>query len=95
MHVLHIEHRAPDYETWKQAFDSDPLSRERAGVRTYRVLRAVDDPNYVLIDLYFDRLSEAEAMLGSLRGLWKRVQGTIIDATPEARIAEVAETGAY
>ncbi len=44
------------------AFDSDPIGRERSGVRRYLVLRATDDPNYVMIDLEFDSASEAEAV---------------------------------
>jgi hypothetical protein len=38
MHILHVEHDAsPDYDTWKQAFDSDPLGRQQSGVRRYWV----------------------------------------------------------
>lgn len=54
MPILRIEHQVPDFAGWKQAFDSDPAGRERSGVRRYAILRAVDDPNYVLIDLEFD-----------------------------------------
>lgn len=43
--ILRIEHRVPDYDQWKQAFDNDPVGRERMGVRRYRVLRSLDDPN--------------------------------------------------
>jgi hypothetical protein len=48
------------------AFDSDPIGRERSGVRRYRVLRATDDPNCVMIDLEFDSASEAEAVKAAL-----------------------------
>jgi hypothetical protein len=44
---------------WKAAFDSDPVGREKSGVRRYRVLRPVDDPNYVMIELEFDSSPEA------------------------------------
>jgi len=94
MHVLRIEHPVPDYEAWKRAFDSDPVGRQKSGVRTYRIQRPVDNPNYVMIDLEFDSAADAEAMLGSLRELWGRVQGTIMD-DPQARIAEVVESRAY
>ena len=67
MIVLHIEHPVPDYEAWKQAFDADPSGREKSGVRRYRILRAMDDPNYVMIDLEFDTTDGAEALLSSLR----------------------------
>ena len=27
VHILRIEHPVPDYDAWKEAFDSDPISR--------------------------------------------------------------------
>ena len=54
MHILRIEHRAPNYEAWKQAFESDPVGRERGGVRRHRVSRQMDDPSYVMVDLEFE-----------------------------------------
>ena len=39
MHILRIEHPVPDYDAWKEAFDSNPISREHSGVRRYRILR--------------------------------------------------------
>jgi hypothetical protein len=59
MYVLRIEHSVPGYEGWKRAFDSDPLGRKKSGVRRYRVLRAVDNPNYVMIDLELHTTNEA------------------------------------
>jgi hypothetical protein len=94
MIVLHIEHPVPDYEAWKQAFDADPSGRERSGVRRYRILRAMDDPNYVMIDLEFDTTDGAEALLSSLRVIWDRVQGTLM-SDPRARIVEAVETTEY
>jgi hypothetical protein len=94
MIVLHIEHPVPDYEAWKQAFDADPSGRERSGVRRYRILRAIDDPNYVMIDLEFDTTDGAEALLASLRVIWDRVQGTLM-SDPRARIVEPVETTGY
>jgi hypothetical protein len=35
MAILRIEHRVPSYESWKQAFDSDPVDRKGSGVRRY------------------------------------------------------------
>jgi len=91
---LRIEHPVRDYDLWKQAFDSDPALRQKGGVRRYQVLRAVDDPNYVMIDLEFDTPDRAEAFLASLRVLWAGVTGRIISA-PQARIAQAVETGEY
>lgn len=94
MTVLHIEHPVPDYESWKRAFDSDPADREGSGVRRYRILRAMDDPNYVMIDLEFDTADDAEALLASMRVIWDRVQGTLV-SSPRARIVESVETAEY
>jgi hypothetical protein len=37
MFTLRIEHSAPNFEGWKNAFDSDPVGREKFSVRRYRV----------------------------------------------------------
>jgi hypothetical protein len=92
MHIVRIEHPVPDFDAWKQAFDSDPVNREQSGVRRYRVLRAVDDPNYVMVDLEFDSSSEAEAMLASLRELWSRAD---VMRDPHGRIVEAVEVQEY
>jgi hypothetical protein len=94
MPILRIEHPVPDFEGWKQAFDSDPVGRERSGVRRYAILRPVDDPNYVLIDLEFDTKSEAEALLAAMREVWRRVEGQVM-SNPQARIIETVETKEY
>ena len=94
MTILHIEHPVPDYEAWKRVFDADPAGREKSGVRRYRILRAMDDPNYVMIDLEFDTEGEAEALLASMRVIWDRVQGTLI-SSQRARIVESVETAEY
>jgi hypothetical protein len=91
MATLRIEHPVPDYDAWKQAFDSDPVGRQKSGVRRYKVLRAIDDPNYVMIDLEFDTTSDAEALLAAMHAIWNRVQGTII-SNPQARIVEAVES---
>jgi hypothetical protein len=92
--ILRIEHPVPDFDAWKAAFDSDPVGREQGGVRRYLVLRPVDDPNFVLVDLEFDSSTEAESFLGALRGLWARVEGTVM-ADPRARIVEAVESKEY
>ena len=47
-----------DYERWRPMFDQDkPRAREKAtGIR---VLRSVDDPNEVVIQLEFDSTDDA------------------------------------
>lgn len=94
MYMLRIEHPVPDYERWKQAFDSDPVGRKKLGVRRYQILRPVDDPNHVMIDLEFDTAQQAETLLAAMRVVWGQVQGTIM-MNPQSRIVEVVETKEY
>jgi ribosomal protein L35AE/L33A len=90
MVILRIEHPVPDYAGWKQAFDSDLANRRQSGVRGYQILRSLDDPNYVMIDLEFDAKAEAETLLAKMRVIWKRAQGTVMP-NPQARIVETVE----
>jgi hypothetical protein len=50
------------------------------GLRRYQVLRSVDGPHYVMIDLEFDTTAEAEteALLAKMREIWKRMQGAVM-----------------
>ena len=97
MHILRIEHQIRDFDSWKTAFDSDPVGRQRSGVRRHRVLRPVDDPNYVMIDLHFDSSSEAEAFLAALRrDVWRsRRAAPALIGSPQARIVEAVESKEY
>ena len=90
MHVLRIEHPVPNFGGWKKAFDDDPVGRRQMGVRRYRVYQAADDPNYALVDLEFDSAQDAEKCLAALRGLWSRVQGSVM-RDPKTRILSVVE----
>ena len=66
MYMLRIEYRIRDFDAWKVAFDHDPVGREQGGVRRCRVLRPINDPNYIMVDLEFDSSSEAEAFRAAL-----------------------------
>lgn len=94
MYILRIEHPVPDFDGWNRAFESDPVGREKSGVRRYRVLRPTNDANYVMIDLEFDTAGQAEVLLAGMREVWGRVEGTIV-MNPQARIVEVVETKEY
>ena len=88
--VVRIEHAVPTFEKWKQAFDADPANRKRSGVRRYRILRQHDDPGFVMIDLEFDGLPEAEAFLETMRRIWGGA-GQAVMQSPRARLAEIVE----
>ena len=94
MIVLQIEHPVPDFNAWKKAFDSDPMNRKQSGVKSYTIFRQTDNPNYVIIELEFDNLHEAEVMLLALQKLWNQVEGKIITG-PKARIIELFESKEY
>ena len=94
MPVLQIAHQVLDVDAWKDAFDRDPAGRERSGVRRYTIARATDDPTYVTIDLEFDSVDQAQALLATMRGIWQNVQGTRI-RHPVARIVDVVERHEY
>ncbi|MEP6713548.1 MAG: hypothetical protein ABJA37_14075 [Ferruginibacter sp.] len=88
---LQIEHKIPDFDKWKKAFETDPVNRKKSGVRNYKIYRPLNDPNYVIIDLEFDNLKEAEDTLAALRKLWVDVEGKIM-MNPQTRILDLVET---
>ena len=90
MPTLRTEHAVPDFTGWKRAFDSDPADRKGSGVRSYQVLRSVEDPNYVMIDLEFDSLDESEKFLAKMRRVWSG-EGQNVMRNPQARIVERLE----
>lgn len=92
MYILRIEHPVADFDSWKNAFDADPVGRKKSGVRSYQVMRPVDNTNYVMVDLLFDTVKEAETMLDELRVLWSKVQGAVLAQEPATRIIELVET---
>lgn len=59
--TLHIEHPITDLETWLGAFRRFDEARRKAGVRAQRIHQPVDDDKYILVELDFDEVEEAEA----------------------------------
>ena len=94
MPILRIEHKVPNFDGWKKAFESDPAGRQKSGVRRYRIYRPLDDPNYVIIDLEFDNLNDAQAMLADLRKLWNKVEGTVM-VNPQTQMLDIVESVTY
>ena len=91
MPVVRIEHSVPDFDAWKQVFDSDPAGRKGAGVRRYSVSRLHDDPNFVFIDLEFGSMDDVAPFLAAMRKLWGGPAAAIA-LQPTARVADVVET---
>jgi hypothetical protein len=96
MPTLHIEHPITDFETWNAAFKRVADVRREAGVRAQRVQRPVDDPRYIVVDLDFDTVGEAEAFLGFLNTkVWAIPENApALVGTPTTMILEPAATTA-
>jgi hypothetical protein len=91
MIVLQIEHRVPHFDGWKKAFESDPINRKKSGVIQYSIFRLLNDPNYIVLDLQFETLQQAEDALTALRALWGKVEGQIM-MNPQTRLLNLVET---
>lgn len=90
MPTVRIEHAVSNFEQWKRAFDNDPADRKGSGVRRYQILRPRDDPNYVMIDLEFDSVDQAEAFLRTMQRIWAG-PGKAVMQNPRARIIDRVE----
>jgi hypothetical protein len=90
--TLHIEHAITDFDTWNAAFERFAEFRQQSGVREQRIQRPVDDPRYVVIDLDFDTVSEAEKFLGFLQvNVWSSSgNAPALAGTPQTKILELA-----
>jgi len=91
MIVLHIEHSVVNFDNWKASFDNYEEFRQKSGVRRYLVSRPIDNPNFAMIDLEFDSLKDAEALLAGVQQVWERVNGTLIN-DPQWRFSGVVQT---
>ena len=92
MPTLHLEHAIKDFAMWKGAFDRDPIDRRGLGVRRYRILRPVDDPHYVMVDLDFETNAEAEACRTALAELWSTgAAAPALVGDPRVTIVETVE----
>jgi len=93
MAALRIEHPITDFGTWKAAFDRFAEAREKSGVRGHRILRPVDDAHYVVVDLDFQTVGEAEKFLSFLQTtVWASAQNApALADTPQTRILEPAD----
>jgi len=88
--TLHIQHPITDFGTWASAFNRFADARRHAGVRAQRVQQPVDNPKFVVIDLDFDTVDEAEGFLTFLRSkVWAQPENSPgLAGTPMARILQ-------
>jgi len=92
MVTLRIEHRIANYESWKKAFDSDPLNRKQSGVKRYRIYRPADDDLFVIIDLDFDNIQQAQTTQAELHKMFGMIEGKLIFGGQTKMLNVVEET---
>jgi hypothetical protein len=94
MPTLHIEHAITDLETWLAAFNGFADARRQAGVQAERVQQPVDNPGYIVVDLDFGTVDQAEAFLRFLRQqVWAIPENApALAGTPDAMILQQVST---
>ena len=81
--------QVPDYDTWKQMFDSDPAGRAASGATSHAVSRDVDDGNSVFVRLEFPSVDQAKAFSekllasGALDNVTVKMGPTIVEVAEE------------
>lgn len=95
MPTLRIEHPITDFDVWRAAFDRFADARAAAGVGAHRIDRPVDDPAYVIVDLEFAGVEQAEAFRGFLQArVWSSTEtAPALAGAPRTRILEPAGRG--
>ena len=88
MATLHIEHGITDFQTWKAAFDRFAEKRQQAGVIAHRIHQPYDNAAYVVLQLDFQTVEQAQAFQQFLES---RVWSTIANSpglvgNPRARV---------
>ena len=94
--VQHPVGRGPfsDFDTWKQAFDGDPVGRREHGVRRHWIYRS-PEADYVVISLEFASLEEANAFKRDLDSTLGEVWARMGIEGSAARVLEEAEAVTY
>ena len=97
MATLRVELEVRDYDLWRTAFGQDAGGRQRAGARRYRIFRPVDDPKFVMLDIDFDTVDQAERFLEVMRkDVWPSPEKAPAKVgTPQTRIVDMVESKDY
>lgn len=92
MATLLIEHSISDYDTWHAAYTRLAGRRKEGGVQRERIMQPVTDPHYVLVDLEFATLEEAQRFQHFLETLvWSNpTSSPALIGSPQARIVDTA-----
>jgi hypothetical protein len=86
--TLHIEHAITNFATWKAAFDRFAPKRLEAGVTAERLYQPADDPAYVLLQLDFPTVQQAEGFRQFLEArIWSSTSNSPgLAGVPKARV---------
>ncbi len=92
MATLHIEHAITDFPTWKAAFDRFAAKRAEAGVTAHRIHLLHDDPTFLVLQLDFPTVAQAESFRDFLETrVWSTPANSPgLAATPRARVLDAA-----
>ncbi len=95
MATLHIEHPIHDLNTWLMAFGRFAEARQKGGVRAYRIYQPIADDKYILIELDFDTVDQAEQFKRFLEvNVWSSPTASPgLAGSPQARVLVQVETG--
>ena len=90
MFVLQIEHEVFNFESWKEVFDNDLKGRQKAGVNQYEIFCLSNNPNYVILHLWFDYFDQAEVSMALLLNLWNADTSNHLK-DPQVRIFDMVD----
>lgn len=94
MATLHIEHEITDFASWKAAFDRFADRRREAGVTAHRIHQPHDDAAYVVLQLDFPSVEQAQAFRTFLESrVWSNpASSPALKGSPRARVLVDAPT---
>ena len=84
-------HFDTDYDTWKPAFDADPVGRAKVATG-YSIARGVDNPNDIFLRVEFASVEDAQSFRERLlsSGVLDR-----FDVKTPPTVVEPADSGTY
>jgi len=92
--TLHIEHPISDLQPWLGAFGQFAEARREAGVLVERVQQPVGDDKYIVVDLEFETVEDAEKFKEFLETVvWQsRDLSPGLAGAPQARVLQQVAT---
>ena len=90
MAFLFAHFEVPDFDEWKQFFDSDPAGRQEAA-QGHQLFQAVDDPNKVFVGVEFASADEAQSFRerllasGALDRVTVKTEPTVVEPVEQTR----------